>query len=81
MLVTRCTWLDMVRPGVYWSLAIFAVSGQPAFEAWSAEARLGGVHSGSMMAVDACPDTGLDEVARSGPLNSTGLTARRFALP
>lgn len=80
-LVTRCTWLDMVIPEVYWSRAIFAVNGQADFEAWSVEARQAGVHSGYMIDMDACQNVGLDEVARLTAANPSGLTSQRFDLP
>ena len=80
-LVTRCTWLDMVIPELYRSQAIFAVSDPSAFQAWSAEARQAGVHSGYTIDMDACQDIGLDEVARRQAANPSGLTAVPFQLP
>ena len=73
-IVTDCTWLPMVIPGLYWEGKVFRVSDPTELTLWTGEAQKAGIQSARRITMDACSTVPLDQVAAQRQLNPDGLT-------
>jgi hypothetical protein len=79
-IATRCTWLTMVMPDLYWTGSVFAVTGPEQQAAWTGAARRAGLRSFYVLDMDACTTTPLDQVADARADNPSGLAVQRVDL-
>jgi hypothetical protein len=76
-MVTRCTWMPMVIPDLYWTGKFFALND---LAAWTARVEAAGVSTAAVVDMDVCQNIPLNEVAGLLALNPTGITADRITL-
>jgi hypothetical protein len=76
-LVTRCTWMAMVLPDLYWTGRVFSLTD---FEAWAAQARQADVRTGYVVDMEACLNLPLNEVNERLATNPDGVMAEPFSL-
>jgi hypothetical protein len=78
--VTRCTWMPMVIPSLYWEGDIFIVQDDAQLADWVQRARAVGVGPARSLHLDICNTDGLEVVAERRAANPSGLTLQPLDL-